>query len=33
VTKSGRYVYCHLYDKDGNQVSGTPLIKPEAVTN
>ena len=33
VTKTGRYVYCHLYDKDGNQVPGTPLTQPEAVTN
>jgi peptide/nickel transport system ATP-binding protein len=32
VTATGRYVYCHLYDKNGAQVSGTPLSKPEAVT-
>jgi peptide/nickel transport system ATP-binding protein len=30
VTPSGRYVYCHLYDKDGNLVN-QPQSKPAAV--
>ncbi len=33
ITSSGRYVFCHLYDERGNQVQGTPLTKPQPVTN
>ncbi|HEY3288816.1 MAG TPA: oligopeptide/dipeptide ABC transporter ATP-binding protein, partial [Anaerolineae bacterium] len=33
VTATKRYVYCHLYDKDGAPLPGTPMTKREAVTN
>lgn len=33
VTSTKRYVYCHLYDKDGAPLPGTPLTNREAVTN
>jgi peptide/nickel transport system ATP-binding protein len=32
VTPTGRYVYCHLYDKDGNRVKQTTPASEPAVT-
>jgi peptide/nickel transport system ATP-binding protein len=33
VTPTGRYVVCHLYDKDGNMVKGTPMTSQPAVNH